>query len=85
MNLQHTIPTLDDGGFYINESRAMLSYLANKYGKDLPKLYPSDPKGRAKVDMKLAFDMGTLYSKFGDAYVSLYIYTLSIIFCVKVR
>jgi len=67
MNLQHTIPTLDDGGFCLNESRAMLQYLANKYGKD-DKLYPKDPVARAKVDMKLFFDMGTLYSRFADAY-----------------
>lgn len=67
MNIQHTIPTLDDGGFYINESRAALQYLANKYGKD-DKLYPKDPKARAQVDMKLNFDMGTLYTKFAEAY-----------------
>jgi glutathione S-transferase len=70
MNPQHTIPTLDDNGFYLNESRAMLQYLANKYGKDDNKLYPKDPQARAQVDMKLFFDMGTLYFKFGDAYVS---------------
>jgi len=67
MNLQHTVPTMDDGGFCLNESRAMLQYLANKYGKD-DKLYPKDPVKRAKVDMKLFFDMGTLYSRFADAY-----------------
>jgi len=67
MNPQHAIPTLDDNGFYMNESRAMLQYLVNKYGKD-DKLYPKEPQARAKVDMKLNFDMGTLYYKFGDAY-----------------
>lgn len=69
MNPQHTIPTMDDNGFYMNESRAMLQYLANKYGKD-DKLYPKDPEGRAKVDMRLMFDMGTLYHRFGEAFVS---------------
>lgn len=63
---------MDDGGFYLNESRAMLQYLANKYGKD-DSLYPKDPEARARVDMKLLFDMGTLYAKFGEAYVSLQI------------
>jgi len=67
MNIQHAIPTMDDGGFYLNESRAMLQYLANKYGKD-DTLYPKEPKARAQVDMKLYFDMGTLYHKFGEAY-----------------
>jgi len=68
MNPQHTIPTLDDNGFYMNESRAMMQYLANKYGKDNDKLYPKDPEARAKVDMRLYFDMGTLYHRYGDAY-----------------
>lgn len=70
MNVQHTIPTMDDNGFYLNESRAMLQYLANKYGKD-DKLYPKDPQARAKVDMKMYFDEGTLYRAFGEAYVSI--------------
>jgi len=68
MNVQHTIPTMDDSGFYLNESRAMLQYLVNKYGGDDSSLYPKDPKARAQVDMKLLFDMGTLYAKFGEAY-----------------
>jgi glutathione S-transferase len=66
MNVQHTIPLLDDEGFYVNESRAIMQYLANKYGKD-DKLYPKDPKERAEVDMKLFFDMG-IYAKFGNCY-----------------
>jgi len=66
MNVQHAIPTMDDNGFYLNESRAMLQYLANKV--EHPSLYPKDPKARAQVDMKLYFDMGTLYHRFGDAY-----------------
>jgi len=70
MNIQHTIPTMDDNGFYMNESRAMLQYLANKYSKD-DSLYPKDPKQRAIVDMRLMFDQGTLYHRFGECAVSL--------------
>ena len=70
MNIQHTIPTMDDNGFYMNESRAMLQYLANKYSKD-DSLYPKDPKQRAIVDMRLMFDQGTFYHRFMQAYVSL--------------
>lgn len=67
MNPQHCIPTLDDNGDVLWESRAILSYLANKYGKT-DSLYPKDPVKRAKIDQKLFFDMGTLYQRFMDYY-----------------
>ena len=49
----------------MNESRAIMGYLASQYGKD-DKLYPKDPKVRARVDQRLYFDMGVLYKAFGD-------------------
>uniref|UniRef100_H2ZLB4 Glutathione transferase n=1 Tax=Ciona savignyi TaxID=51511 RepID=H2ZLB4_CIOSA len=48
------VPALVDGSITVCESRAIASYLCNKYGKsrnDL--LYPSDADERAKVDMML--------------------------------
>lgn len=49
-------------------SRAIIGYLADKYGKN-DTLYPKDPKKRAIVNQRLFFDAGTLYQRFADAYV----------------
>ncbi|KAH8359535.1 hypothetical protein KR093_007382, partial [Drosophila rubida] len=67
LNPQHTIPTLNDNGFVIWESRVILTYLVEKYGKD-DSLYPKDPQKRALVDQRLYFDLGTLYKSFADYY-----------------
>nr|QHU79936.1 glutathione S-transferase D12 [Bemisia tabaci] len=66
MNPQHTVPTMDDNGFYLYESRAIITYLANKYGKNKNYLYPKDPERRAVIDQRLYFDMGTLFQRFLD-------------------
>jgi glutathione S-transferase len=42
------IPTLDDDGFILTESNAILRYLANREGRD--DLYPEEPAQRAMVD-----------------------------------
>uniref|UniRef100_A0A1I8PIY9 Uncharacterized protein n=1 Tax=Stomoxys calcitrans TaxID=35570 RepID=A0A1I8PIY9_STOCA len=60
-NPQHTIPTLVDGDFSIWESRAIMVYLVEQYGKENDPLYPSCPKKRALINQRLHFDMGTLY------------------------
>ncbi|KAE8572972.1 glutathione S-transferase 1 [Halyomorpha halys] len=67
LNPQHTVPTLNDNGFVLNESRAIMCYLAEQYGKD-DSLYPKDPKKRAIVNQRLYFDIGTLYLRFGELY-----------------
>ncbi|XP_060645605.1 LOW QUALITY PROTEIN: uncharacterized protein LOC132784187 [Drosophila nasuta] len=63
LNPQHTIPTLNDNGFVVWESRAILTYLVEQYGKD-DSLYPKDPQKRALVNQRLYFDMGKLYKSF---------------------
>ncbi|EDW81091.1 uncharacterized protein Dwil_GK11205 [Drosophila willistoni] len=63
INPQHTIPTLVDDGFALWESRAILIYLAEKYGKD-DSLYPKDPQQKALVNHRIFFDLGTLYQSY---------------------
>merc|ERR1712080_433185 len=70
MNPCHTVPTLDDNGLCIIESRAIQTYLVQKYGND-SSLYPSDPKKRAVVTQRMMFDMGTLYLRFTKCVVPL--------------
>lgn len=69
MNPQHTIPTIDDDGLYLNESKAICAYLVNQYAKD-DTLYPKEPKVRAMVDQRLYFDISVFYLRFGKVYVS---------------
>jgi Glutathione S-transferase, N-terminal domain len=69
INPQHTIPTLVDHGLVLWESRVIMTYLVSAYGKD-DKLYPKDPRTRALVDQRLHFDLGTLYQRMSEYFVS---------------
>jgi glutathione S-transferase len=67
INPQHTVPTIDDGGFYLWESRAILSYLMETRA---PHLLPTSPKEKAILNQRLHFELGGLTNKFVDLLVS---------------
>jgi glutathione S-transferase len=50
-------------------SRVIMGYLVDQYGKD-DSLYPKDIKERTRINQMLYFDMGTLYQRYIDYYVS---------------
>ncbi|ETN63644.1 glutathione transferase [Anopheles darlingi] len=67
MNPQKEIPVLDDDGFFLSESNAILQYLCDKYAPTNA-LYPTDPKERAVVNHRLCFNQAFLYPQI-SAYV----------------
>ena len=70
MNPQHKVPTLDDDGFYVTESRAICTYLVQKFGQpNYSSLYPDDAEDRALVDSRLYFDASILMPNFTSLYV----------------
>ncbi|CAH2040329.1 unnamed protein product, partial [Iphiclides podalirius] len=72
MNPQKEIPVLDDNGFYLSESNAILQYICDKYAPG-NELYPQDAKVRAIVNHRLCFNLSTYYANIS-------VYTMAPIF-----
>lgn len=62
LNPNHLVPVLDDDGFVLTEASAILRYLARKQDS---RLYPRDPKLRARVDERMAWFEANLYRDYG--------------------
>ncbi|VVC90672.1 unnamed protein product [Leptidea sinapis] len=52
MNPQKEIPVLEDDGFYLGESNAILQYLCDKYRPQSELLYPQEPRARPLENLR---------------------------------
>nr|UEN71120.1 glutathione S transferase-E6 [Glyphodes pyloalis] len=69
-NPLHTIPMLEDSGFIIVDSHAIMPYLVSKYTEGST-LYPKDLKARSLVDQRLYFDATILFPRLRSVIYSL--------------
>lgn len=54
------MPVLNDDGFILTESRAIIIYLIEKFNPEGHSLYPKDAKKRAQINQYMQFDAGNL-------------------------
>ncbi len=70
INPQHNVPYfVDEKGLALNESRAILVFLAQKYDKS-KKYFPDCIETQAKINQRLYFDATVLWPAFRDIFVS---------------
>jgi glutathione S-transferase len=66
INPSHQVPVLEDEGFRLTESSAILKYLADKKGTST---YPADPRQRARVNERLDWFNTGFYRDFSYGFV----------------
>ncbi|KAH1011275.1 hypothetical protein HUJ04_000686 [Dendroctonus ponderosae] len=71
LNPAHTVPILDDDGFILWESHAIVKYLVDKFGKT-DQLYPKALQERAKVDQMLFYNASVLFPLLRDAVIPIF-------------
>ncbi len=65
LNPLHKVPVIDDDGFQLRDSAAILIYLARNYGKT--DWYPDDPAGMAEIQQWLSFSVHEVFNGFAIA------------------
>jgi len=65
---QGELPVLNDFGYIVGESVAIIQYLASKYPRD-ETFYPKDPERNSIVHHRLAFYLSTYYRRIHDYYI----------------
>jgi glutathione S-transferase len=69
MNPTGRVPTIDDNGFTLWESNAIVRYLAARYGKG--KLSPPDERARATAEQWMDWQLVTVWRGLQPAFVNL--------------
>ena len=62
MNPSKEIPVLEDDGFFLPDSIAIVQYLFDKYAPEGSSVYPKDAKKRAIVNHRMFFNAAFYYS-----------------------
>ncbi len=65
VNPFHKVPVIDDDGFVLRDSAAILIYLVRKYGK--PEWHPDDPAAIAEIQQWLSFSVNEVFNGFAIA------------------
>ena len=65
INPFHKVPVIDDDGFVLRDSAAILIYLARKYGKS--DWHPDDPAEIAEIQQWLSFSVNEVFNGFAMA------------------
>ncbi len=65
INPLHKVPVIDDDGFLLRDSAAILIYLARKYGRS--EWHPEDPAEIAEIQQWLSFSVNEVFNGFAIA------------------